>query len=231
LMASILSQFPPSESTKLRQLSYEPTFYKFLRYDCNQPAVRAVAFLEACSSYYYCVIQLAKSNPAQVWQALAATMGYDSGTPKIVVAVDEDIDPRDAEAINWAIASRCQPHRDVRIWTGRTAVMDLSAVPPAVAELGTEALYPPPQGCSALLIDATRKWPYPPVSLPRREYMERARALWEELGLPPLQPKAPWYGYELGYWPADWAQAAEWAVRGEYRRTGEWQATRRRSPE
>jgi hypothetical protein len=28
--------------------------------------------------------------------------------------------------------------------------------------------------CSALLFDATRKWPYPSVSLPRKEFMENA---------------------------------------------------------
>ena len=52
-----------------------------------------------------------------------------------------------------------------------------------------------------MLMDATRKWPNPPISLPRRDYMERARELWEELELPPLRPKAPWHGVSLGHWP------------------------------
>src|SRR2546422_5609432 len=41
---------------------------------------------------------------------------------------------------------------------------------------------------------------FPPVSLPKREYMEKAKKIWEELGLPPLFPKPPWYGYSLGDW-------------------------------
>ena len=52
-----------------------------------------------------------------------------------------------------------------------------------------------------MLMDATRKWPNPPISLPRRDYMERARELWEDLELPPLRPKAPWHGVSLGHWP------------------------------
>ena len=52
-----------------------------------------------------------------------------------------------------------------------------------------------------MLMDATRKWANPPISLPRRDYMERARELWEELELPPLRPKAPWHGVSLGHWP------------------------------
>ena len=42
---------------------------------------------------------------------------------------------------------------------------------------------------SAMLIDATMKHPMPPLALPKREYMENAKALWERLGLPPLRPR------------------------------------------
>ena len=38
------------------------------------------------------------------------------------------------------------------------------------------------------------------LGMPRKEYMDRARTLWDELGLPKLQPREPWFGYELGYW-------------------------------
>jgi 4-hydroxy-3-polyprenylbenzoate decarboxylase len=41
---------------------------------------------------------------------------------------------------------------------------------------------------SALLLDATMKRDMPPVALPKREYMEHAKLLWERLGLPPLRP-------------------------------------------
>ena len=35
------------------------------------------------------------------------------------------------------------------------------------------------------------------TDMPRREFMENAKALWEKLGLPPLRPEAPWHGYSL----------------------------------
>ena len=50
--------------------------------------------------------------------------------------------------------------------------------------------------------------------------MERAKAIWEELGLPRLKPEAPWYGYSLGEWPAELERAAAAAVKGEYFETG-----------
>jgi hypothetical protein len=37
---------------------------------------------------------------------------------------------------------------------------------------------------------------------------------------PPLAPRAPWHGYELGYWPDRWARAAQRPVDGEYFDTG-----------
>jgi 4-hydroxy-3-polyprenylbenzoate decarboxylase len=74
---------------------------------------------------------------------------------------------------------------------------------------------------SAILIDATRKWNYPPTSLPERAYMEKAQSLWRELELPPLQLKSPWFGYNLGSWSEEDAADAARAVRGEHYRTGE----------
>ena len=50
--------------------------------------------------------------------------------------------------------------------------------------------------------------------------MERAREIWEELGLPPLHPRTPWHGYELGMWSDESAEEAELAVTGRYFETG-----------
>ena len=72
----------------------------------------------------------------------------------------------------------------------------------------------------ALLINATRKWDYTPVSLPRRDFMEHARTMWEKLGLPALHPRQPWYGYNLGAWEDENEQEARLAVEGRYYETG-----------
>lgn len=84
-----------------------------------------------------------------------------------------------------------------------------------------ESTFPAIEGTSATLIDATRKWPYPPVSLPRCDFMENALELWESEGLPKLQLKMPWFGYDLGYWDPEFAEEAELALKGEHYKTGE----------
>ncbi|MBI4322438.1 MAG: UbiD family decarboxylase [Chloroflexi bacterium] len=216
---AFFSQFPPSESSKLRGVGHEGTFYKFLKYDCNIPGILDVAFHESCGSNPYCVIQLRKLHPAHVWQALNGVVTRSAGFPKYAIAVDEDIDPRDADAVNWALSFRTQPNRDVRIVQGRVAGLDHSTAP--LTSLHSERRYPSPSGASAMLIDATIKWPYPPVSLPRKDFMEKSRELWEELGLPPLRPKSPWFGYSLGYWTEENETEAELALKGEHFQTGE----------
>ena len=67
-----------------------------------------------------------------------------------------------------------------------------------------------------MLMDATRNWDFTPVALPKREYMEKAKAIWEELGFTPLKPRDPWYGYSLGVWPEEYQKQAEMAERGEF---------------
>ena len=82
---------------------------------------------------------------------------------------------------------------------------------------------------ASVLIDATLKEDFPPVSLPKQEFMENAKKIWEELGLPELKPQSPWYGYSLGAWSDEFEQAAQRAVRGDYFETGKAIAKRRRN--
>jgi hypothetical protein len=67
-----------------------------------------------------------------------------------------------------------------------------------------------------MLIDATRKGPYPPVGLPKRRFMEQALEIWKQEGLPELKLKTPWYGYALGLWTAKDDEQAEAVVGGDY---------------
>jgi len=100
---------------------------------------------------------------------------------------------------------------------GIVSELDPSLVPPTEPRTN----YPIPSGGAALLIDATTKWDYPPTSLPKKQFMERARQIWEEEGLPKLKPLKPWYSCALGYWPREFEEEAELALRGQHFQTGE----------
>jgi hypothetical protein len=99
---------------------------------------------------------------------------------------------------------------------GKSPGLDPSAYPPGVPTHVSRV-----SSTSALLINATRPWAYPPVSLPRKEFMENAKEIWEEIGLPELTPRKPWHGYSLGAWNSLDEVEAAMAVRGVYFVTGE----------
>lgn len=145
---------------------------------------------------------------------------------KVAIAVDDDINVHDMENILWAIAYRTQPYRDVEVIDVPLFALDPSVVPPGTPR-GLETAKPPHS--SALLIDATMPWPYPPLSLPKQKYMERAMDIWRDLQLPPLQLKEPWAGYSLGYWTQEEEEEAELAVQGRHYETGEKQLQTRRN--
>jgi len=216
ILMTIVSQFPPSESSIMRQMSAEAIYTRFLKEECNIPGVIDVTFHDLAVRQV-CVVRLKKAGRADPWQAMSHVLGLNPSTGKIVVAVDEDVNPRDWDNLIWTIALRVQPHRDTQVVGHRIPSMDPSAAPVGeeVRQRASEAA-----DCSALMIDATRKWAYPPVSLPRQEFMERAREIWEEIGLPRLNPRAPWFGYELGYWSDEEREEAALALEGKHYQVG-----------
>jgi 4-hydroxy-3-polyprenylbenzoate decarboxylase len=165
------------------------------------------------------VIRLKKQFGSQPAAAMMGVAALDSTQGKIIIAVDEDIDPYDMDSVLWALATRMQPHLDMQIVQNRVALLDPSSAPPESTP--EEQFFPKPRGASTVMIDATRKWAYPPTSLPPEDIMRRSRQIWEELGLPALTPKQPWYGYPLGPWPAELSEQAELALKGRHYETGE----------
>jgi 4-hydroxy-3-polyprenylbenzoate decarboxylase len=219
-----MSQMPPSESSSLKAAAQNSNYLHHLRNECNIPQVTDVHFPEIAMDHW-CVVQLEPCNPSIVWQALHAVLGRNSMVGKYVIAVDDDIDIRDMESVMWAMCFSVQPEHDIKLVGNRSIGLDPSGHPPTG---GTEDNTVQANFGSACLINATRSFSYPPVALPTKEHMVHARAIWEELGLPPLTPRVPWYGYELGDWSDRDREEAQRALKGEHYVTGEHLAAERR---
>jgi 4-hydroxy-3-polyprenylbenzoate decarboxylase len=220
---TILSQLPPSESSKMRHIGRAAASKKFL-HDAGFTNVVDVHYLECTGSNAMVVVKIKKRDADDAKKALKLLAEKFIG--KIVVAVDEDINIHELESVMWAIAYRSQPYRDVQIVDAPLFALDPSVSPPGGIR-GLVAGGDAPRS-SALTIDATMPWPYPPLSLPKREYMERALKLWRELQLPSLNLKDPWWGYSLGQWSEEEEKEAELAVEGRHYETGTKQAAKRR---
>ncbi|HUZ73241.1 MAG TPA: UbiD family decarboxylase [Stellaceae bacterium] len=217
VLTSILSQVTPSESSVVKRLAYEPMFLAHLRDQLGVKNIRRVVLHEALTNLRrFVFLQFAPFTPREeVWRALRGTITLQAAIGKFVVAIDEDIDPFNADAVFWAMGYRCNPVTDTHVVPYREA----GHGPRTAGEQATE---------SAMLIDATMKHAMPPVALPKREFMENAKALWERLGLPALRPEAPWFGYSLGDWTETWDANAMQATRGEWALRSESYRQRRR---
>jgi UbiD family decarboxylase len=217
ILTSFISQVTPSESSVIRKVAMEPLYLHHLRSVMNVKGVRRVVMHEPLTSLYAVVgIQFERDTPAtEVWRALHGASALHRFAGKWIIAVDADIDPENADALFWAMSYRCQPQHDLVMLPHK----DPGHGPRGERDGGETA---------AVLVNAMLKGQFAPVALPRREFMDNARAIWERLGLPPLTPQSPWHGYDLGHWPADLARQAEMATRSDYFELGRNLANERR---
>ncbi len=220
VFASIISQVTPSESSVIKKVAYEPLFLAHLQKNLGIKGVRKVVMHEPLSNLRPVIFLQFAADAArsEVWRGLHGAATLQSNCGKIVVAVSEDIDPASSlDAVMWSFAYRTNPAEDVQIVPNRGGVQG--------------AQYGPRKMDSGLLIDATRKRAMPPLALPTKPFMEHARALWEELDLPPLSVRAPWHGYTLGEWTDEWENFARRAASGDWQESGKNTAARaRRDP-
>ncbi len=217
ILTSFISQVTPSESSVIRRVAMEPVFLHHLQSVLAVKSVKSVAMHEPLTSLYAVIgIQFARGAPeTEIWRALDGASTLHRFAGKWIIAVDEDIDPHNADALFWAMSYRCQPQHDLLV------------VPHKHPGHGPRG--PRDDGeIASVLINATLKGTFAPVALPQREFMERAKLIWEKLGLPALKPESPWHGYDLGYWPEELDRQARMAAASDYFALGREMGNQRR---
>ena len=217
VLTSFISQVTPSESSTIRRVAMEPVFLNYLQSTLGIGGIMRVSMHEPLTSVIALIaIQFRRDTPqTEIWRALYGAASLHRYAGKWIVAINEDIDPENSDALFWAMCYRTQPQYDVKILDRK----DPGHGPKGPRDGGESA---------AVLIDATLKGVYAPVALPKREFMENARRIWERLGLGALKPESPWHGYDLGYWPAELAAEAELAMKSQHFKTGAKAAKARR---
>jgi UbiD family decarboxylase len=155
------SQMPPSESSCIRSIGRESALQKHLIEDLGLP-VRDVHLFEAGGAAAYLVISIKKSHPAQPRTAMFGAWSFAPQFGKLTVVVDDDIDIRDPNLVNWALSFRMQPEKDAFIMSGTAAVQ----LDPSQAREDVLQQDPTRRVSSKIGIDATRKHAYPAVAVP-----------------------------------------------------------------
>jgi UbiD family decarboxylase len=169
------SQMPPSESTVVQSLTNAGVLLKSLRHDLNEPTVSDVFIdLTFGGLLAHAVIAMKPRYPAhgkKVGRLVAAMSPM-----KRVTVVDDDIDIRDHSHVEWAMNSRFNPARD-------TALIDDVFFSTQIDPSLRSAISSSTMG-SKIVCDATLKSDAGSLSLPPKEIMMKALAVWREIGLP-----------------------------------------------
>jgi UbiD family decarboxylase len=210
IVASYLSQVTPSESSAIKRVAYEPMFLAHLNKTLGIKGVTRVTLHERMTALRrIALITIEKGTPrTEIWRALFGAASFKADVGKICITLNDDIDPENSDAVFWALAFRMDPSRDLQVLPYRSPGH------------GPEREHEAEREDSTLLMDATMKEELPPLALPKREYMERARKRWEALGLPALRPQPPWFGAPVGDWLPQWDAAAKRAAEGRYLENG-----------
>src|SRR5262247_1096053 len=115
VFVSIISEVTPSESSVVKRVAYEPMFLAHLRDRLSIKGVTRVCLHEPLSNVRPVIfVQFAPDVPrTEVWRGMqgAATLRADCG--KIVIAVSDDVDPANTDAVIWSLAYRANMGEDL----------------------------------------------------------------------------------------------------------------------
>ncbi len=153
---------------------------KHLRDTLNIPGITNVHALEAGGCTATLWISLDKMYPGQVDQTAFGAWSYQGMSYyKWIIVTDDDIDIEDPFMRDWVMAWRVRLDVDMRVIAGTAPVeLDPSALGPDYV--------PGSEPAAKVLIDATRKWDYPGISLPPIDRLRSVAENWDDYGLPPL---------------------------------------------
>ena len=172
---------PPCEDIVLRAIGGTVGKWNLLL-NSGVPGIKEVYLTEMGCATIIAIVSVDRlvyaGNVRQIIEACWST--GTSCNSKWVIVVDDDIDIYDWRQVEWALATRVQPHRDIMVTDDRQTALHLDpSVEPAIR------VFPFVRG-SRIGIDATTKFKgfeFPPSARPDEEDMREVEKKWQEYGL------------------------------------------------
>ncbi len=143
------------------------------------PGIKKLLVTDGGCGYFNAIISVKKEFEGYGKMVGMAALGtWASRSIKNLIIVDEDIDPSDWTQVEWALATRLQPHRDVEILTEMTGVMLDPSLPLQEKVTGSSRT-------SKMIIDATKydAKDFEIACMPKPDVMERVEREWEKYGI------------------------------------------------
>src|SRR5258706_1606727 len=103
ILISIISWVPPSESSLIKRVALEPLYTHHLRSTLGIQGVKRVSMHEPLTNLRKVVVLIMdrKAPRTEIWRALYGAAAWNRAAGEDVVAVNEDIDPDNADAMLW----------------------------------------------------------------------------------------------------------------------------------
>jgi 4-hydroxy-3-polyprenylbenzoate decarboxylase/2,5-furandicarboxylate decarboxylase 1 len=115
---ALLTGVPPTENHILKQLPFEASFFQMMKKQF--PTLHSVSIPPSGGVSFSIVMSLAQRFAGEARHAILAALSTNL-RPKIVTVVDPDINVQSSAEVEWAVAFRVQPQRDVIIVDGLPA--------------------------------------------------------------------------------------------------------------
>ena len=156
IFQGLLTGKPVTENHILKQIPFEASVWKALK--AQYPSIRNVSVRASAGVSFYVVISMVPRFAGEPRQVIMTALASNI-RPKWVIIVDDDIDVHSSAEVEWAMAFRVQPARDV-------VIMDHIPAGPSDPSIDEPSRPRPMRTASALGIDATRPYgkPFPEVA-------------------------------------------------------------------
>jgi 2,5-furandicarboxylate decarboxylase 1 len=109
---ALLTGVPPTENHVLKQIPFETSFFTTMH--AQFPTLKKVAVPCSGGVSFYVVLGIEPRFDGEARQAILAAMASNL-RPKIVVAVNADVDVHNPDEVEWAMSFRMQPAEDIII--------------------------------------------------------------------------------------------------------------------
>jgi 2,5-furandicarboxylate decarboxylase 1 len=169
IFQGLLTGKPVTENHILKQIPFEASVWKALK--AQYPTIENVSVRASAGVSFYVVISMTPRFAGEPRQVILSAISSNI-RPKWVIIVEPDIDVHSSAEVEWAMAFRVQPQRDVMI-------IDHIPAGPSDPSIDEPSRPRPMRTASAIGIDATR-----PFGKPFSEVADVPG--WEEFAMPEL---------------------------------------------
>lgn len=185
VLHGFVQQMPPSDGHLVMEMGFLGPLWFNLTRKLGVKGIRNLAIARGSAGLSILVAQIEEAHLSEATHIGRLLAKFSSGQ-RFIYLVDEDIDIRDHETLNWALSSRVSPRRDIEIVE---SLMRPYAPSPTPSLSDGQPLVPAPSSSSVAIVNATTKEKMPETSLPCSSLMSKASENWHETGLPPLVPR------------------------------------------